>query len=50
MEDNVNIDVDEHNVSDHEHVFNSNETKPTIIDEDPVSINDFASRNVRRKF
>jgi len=45
MEDNVNIDVDEHNVSDHEHVFNSNETKPTIIDEDPVSIHIYDPRN-----
>ena len=26
MEDNVDINMDEHNVSDHEHAFNSNET------------------------
>ena len=45
MEDNVNIDVDEHNVSDHEHVFNSNETEPAIIDEDPVSIDIYDPRN-----
>ena len=45
MEDNVNIDVDEHNVSDHEHIFNSNETEPTIIDEDPVSIDIYDPRN-----
>ena len=45
MEDNVNIDVDEHNVSDHEHVFNSNETELTIIDEDPVSIDIYDPRN-----
>ena len=50
MEDNVDIDMDKHNVSDHEHIFNSNEIEPYIVDEDPVSINDFASRNVRRNF
>ena len=29
MEDNIGIDMDKHNVSDHEHTFNSNETEPT---------------------
>ena len=38
MEDNVDIDMDEHNVSDHEHAFHSNKTEPTIVDEDSVSI------------
>ena len=41
MEDNVDTDVDGHNVSDHEHIFNSNEIEPYIVDEDPVSIDDF---------
>ena len=29
MEDNIDIDMDKHNVSDHENIFNSNETEPT---------------------
>ena len=29
MEDNVHIDMDEHNVSDHENELNSSETEPT---------------------
>ena len=29
MEDNVHIDMDEHNVSDHENILNSSETEPT---------------------
>jgi hypothetical protein len=45
MEDNVDIDMDEHNVSDHEHVFNLNETEPTIVDEDLVSIDIYDPRN-----
>jgi hypothetical protein len=45
MEDNVDIDMDEHNVSDHEHTFNSNETEPTIVDEDLVFIDIYDPRN-----
>jgi hypothetical protein len=35
----------EHNVSDHEHVFNSNDTEPNIVDKDPVSIDIYDPRN-----
>jgi hypothetical protein len=45
MEDNVDIDMDEHNVSDHEHTFSLNETEPTIVDDDPVSIAIYDPRN-----
>jgi hypothetical protein len=45
MEGNVDNDMDEHNVSDHEHLFNSNETEPTIVDEDLVSIDIYDPRN-----
>jgi len=38
MEDNVDIDMDEHNVSDHEHAFHSNKTESTIVDEDSILI------------
>ena len=37
-EDNVDVNVDENNVSDHEHVFNSSPTKPANVDEEPVSV------------
>jgi hypothetical protein len=45
MEDNVDINMDEHNVSDYEHTFNSNEKEPTIVDADPVSIDIYDPKN-----
>jgi hypothetical protein len=36
-DDNVGIEMGENNVSTDEHVFNSNATKNTSIDEEPVS-------------
>ncbi|XP_066365315.1 uncharacterized protein [Miscanthus floridulus] len=36
IEDNVGIDTDDNNVSDHEPIFNSPTTKSTRVDEEPV--------------
>jgi hypothetical protein len=36
IEDNVGIDTDDKNMSDHESIFNSPMTQSTLIDEEPV--------------
>ena len=36
IEDNVGIDTDDNNVSDHEPIFNSPTTESTRVDEEPV--------------
>ncbi len=38
IEDNVGINADDNNVSDHEHVFNSSPTEFASVDEEPVSV------------
>jgi ribosomal protein L35 len=37
-EDNVDINADDNNVSDHDHVFNSSSTESPSVDEEPVSV------------
>jgi hypothetical protein len=44
-EDNVNINADDNNVSDHEHVFNSSPTDSHSADEKSVSVDIYDSIN-----